>query len=36
VLAVMDSHAPSVVADAKTAAPLFPRKIRNLLAKQPK
>ena len=33
VLAVMDSHAPSVVADAKTAAPLFPQKIRNLLAK---
>lgn len=29
----MDSHAPSVIADMKTAAPLFPKKIRDLLAK---
>ncbi len=30
----MDSHAPSVIADVKTAAPLFPRKIRKVLEKQ--
>lgn len=33
--AKMDSHAPSVVADKKTAASLIPRKIRQLLAKKP-
>jgi hypothetical protein len=27
----MDSHAPSVVADMKTAAPLFPKKLRDIL-----
>lgn len=29
----LDTHAPSVIADAATAAPMLPRKIRNLLAK---
>ena len=29
----MDSHAPSVIADMKTAAPLFPKKLRNALSK---
>jgi pimeloyl-ACP methyl ester carboxylesterase len=31
----MDSHAPSVIADMKTAAPLIPAKIRRILAKTP-
>lgn len=31
----MDSHAPSVIADMKTAAPLLPQKLRNVLKKQP-
>jgi pimeloyl-ACP methyl ester carboxylesterase len=30
----MDTHAPSVIADMKTAAPLIPTKIRRLLAKR--
>ncbi len=30
----MDAHAPSIIADKKTAAPLFPSVIRRLLAKQ--
>lgn len=30
----MNSHAPSIVADAKTAAPLFPPEIRKILAKE--
>jgi pimeloyl-ACP methyl ester carboxylesterase len=29
----MDSHAPSIIADVKTAAPLFPKKFRRVLAK---
>lgn len=29
----MDGHAPSVVADTKTAAPLIPKKLRTVLAK---
>lgn len=32
--AKMDTHAPSVIADAKTAAPMLPTKLRRLLAKQ--
>jgi pimeloyl-ACP methyl ester carboxylesterase len=31
--AQMDSHAPSVIADAKTAAPLFPPKLRRILSR---
>jgi pimeloyl-ACP methyl ester carboxylesterase len=31
----LGNHAPSVVADAKTAAPFIPPKLRRLLAKQP-
>lgn len=31
----MDSHAPSVIADAVTAAPLLPPKLRKILAKSP-
>lgn len=34
--AKLQSHAPSVVADASEAAPLFPAKFRRLIAKQPK
>lgn len=30
----MDTHAPSVIADMKTAAPLLPKKIRTLLARK--
>jgi pimeloyl-ACP methyl ester carboxylesterase len=29
----MDNHAPSVIADMQTAAPLFPKKLRNVLAR---
>ena len=29
----MDSHAPSVIADMKTAAPLIPKKLREILSK---
>lgn len=32
--AQMDTHAPSVIADAKTAAPMLPAKIRRLLAQK--
>ncbi len=32
VMAQMDKHAPSVIADMKTAAPMLPQKIRELLA----
>ena len=31
--AKLDNHAPSIIADKKTAAPLFPEKIRQLLRK---
>lgn len=31
----MDTHAPSVIADAKTAAPMLPTRIRRLLSRQP-
>lgn len=32
-VAKMDNHAPSVIADMKTAAPMLPKKIRQVLAK---